>query len=92
MIKTPEPRHRSRSKARKIVKTPGKRTNIHYIRRRNSTDKCAICKKELHGMTSRNPKKRRKTAKSKRSPNRMYGGYLCPSCLKSNLIQQIRSE
>jgi len=92
VIKTPEPRYRSRSKARKIVKTPGKKIKIHYRRRRFGKDKCAICKKELHGMSSRDPKKRRRTAKSRRSPNRMYGGYLCPSCLKTALINQVRSE
>ncbi|MHA1751204.1 MAG: 50S ribosomal protein L34e [Candidatus Helarchaeota archaeon] len=88
----PEPRYRSRSKARKIIKTPGKRIKIHYRRRRYSTDKCAICKKELHGMASRVPKKRRKYAKTRRRPNRIYGGNLCPACLKSALIESVRSQ
>jgi large subunit ribosomal protein L34e len=88
----PEPRYRSRALARKVVKTPGKKTNIHYRKRRYSSDKCAICKKELHGMSPRNPKTRRHTAKSKRAPNRIYGGYLCPSCLKAALISKVRSE
>ncbi|TFF90945.1 MAG: 50S ribosomal protein L34e [Promethearchaeota archaeon] len=92
MIKTPEPRYRSRSKPRKVVKLPSKEYTTHYKRKRYSYDKCAICKKELHGMSSRDPKKRRRTAKSRRAPNRLYGGNLCPSCLRSALINEIRSE
>jgi len=92
VIKIPEPRYRSRSKIRKKVKTPGKRIRIHYKSRKLGKDKCAICKTELHGMAPRDVKKRRKASKTAKRPNRYYGGRLCPACLKTQIINQVRSE
>jgi len=47
--------------------------------------KCAICKKPLAG-TVRNP---RDVPKSKKRPNRPYGGYLCAECLHRELTLAI---
>ncbi len=70
-------------------KTPGKKIVVHYKKKKPKIAKCAICKKPLHGIP-RDVSKIRKLAKSKKRPNRPYGGYLCSNCLKELLREKIR--
>lgn len=88
----PEPRLRSRSKNRKQIKTPGGKNILHYEDPKPLKAKCAICKKEIHGVPQKNNIKMKNLSKVKKRPTRMYGGYLCPSCLKDALKNSIRSK
>ena len=88
----PEPRYRSRSKKRKQVKTPGGKNILHYEDKRTLKAKCAVCKKEIHGVPQKNNVQMKNLPKVKKRPTRMYGGYLCPSCLKVALKESIRSK
>lgn len=54
--------------------------------------KCAICKKPLHGIPRKTPSKIRKISKTKKRPERAYGGYLCNNCLKELLKENIRKR
>jgi len=76
------PRLRTRSFKRKKVRTPGNRAVVHYRRKKTSIAKCAICKKSLHGIPRGSRTEIRKLAKTKRRPERPYGGNLCSSCMR----------
>jgi large subunit ribosomal protein L34e len=78
-------RLRSRSIKKIRVRTPGKRTVIHFERKKPSVAKCAICKKPLYGVPRANPSGMRKLPKSSRRPERPYGGNLCSKCMRSLL-------
>jgi len=84
------PRLRTRTLKRKRVRTPGNRLVTHYKRKKPSVAKCAICKKPLHGVPRLNPVQMRKLAKSKRRPERPYGGNLCSSCMRDLLRKTVR--
>jgi len=84
-----KPRLRTRSLKRKKVRTPGDRGVVHYRRKKPSSAKCAICKKPLHGVPRFNPSKIRKLAKTKRRPERPYGGNLCSSCMRKLLRKSV---
>jgi len=84
------PRLRSRSLRRKKVRTPGNRSITHREKRRPKVAKCAICKKPLHGVPRLNPADMRKLAKTKRRPERPYGGNLCSSCMRDLLRKTVR--
>ncbi|MHA1785111.1 MAG: 50S ribosomal protein L34e [Candidatus Helarchaeota archaeon] len=89
----PEPQYRSRSKRRKRIKVPGgKGIKIHYTNKRPAPAKCAVCKKDMYSIPRKNNSKMKNLPKVQKRPTRMYGGYLCPSCLKDALKKSIRSQ
>lgn len=88
----PRPRYRSRSLRRVYVRTPGGEVKIHYEKRKPSAAKCTICGKPLNGVPRLRPVELRKLPKSLRRPERMYGGVICGSCLRTLLKETIRGS
>ena len=80
----------SRKMRRVYTKTPGGQTGLTYKRPKTSKHICANCGANLAGVPNQIPSKVKKTPKSYRRPERPYGGYLCPKCLKQKLKQKIR--
>ncbi|MBU1201675.1 MAG: 50S ribosomal protein L34e [Nanoarchaeota archaeon] len=77
---------------RKVFKrTPGGKTVIHYEKRKPKTHKCAVCEKELIGIPRLRDSKMQTIAKTKKRPQRPYGGYLCNACAKRRIIEESRS-
>ena len=81
----PRPSLRSRTLRRIKRKIPGGASVIHYLKRKPSPARCAVCSKPLHGVASNRPARMKRLAKSKKVPTRMFGGNLCPSCTKEKL-------
>jgi len=69
----PKPMHRSSSFKEIHRITKGKRHVVHYRRASPSQPHCAICRTELHGISSSG-------GKSRRSNSRLFGGVLCANC------------
>ena len=68
----PLPKDRSRSVRRVHKRTPTRKNVIHYKRRKKGNKhKCAITGVRLLGVSSK-----RKTAHTKKKPNRIFGGHL----------------
>jgi large subunit ribosomal protein L34e len=77
---------------RKVFKrTPGGRNVIHYESRKPAQQKCAGCGKALAGIPRLKPSKVQNIAKTKRRPQRAFGGFLCSSCARRVLISESRS-
>ena len=72
----PRPMYRSRSYRRLQRVTPSKRQTIHYKRRKNSFPHCAICGRELNGISINGNAKGR----TLKTTARKFGGVLCSSC------------
>ncbi len=68
--------HRSRSVRRVARVTPKGRNVMHYPRRKPSMPHCAICRKELNGISI----KRNAKGRTLKSNARLFGGSLCASC------------
>lgn len=81
-------KHKSRSYRRVKVKTPGGRVVIHYRKRLPGKAKC-VCGKELHAVPRLRPYKMRKLAKTKKRPERPYGGVLCSKCMREKIINSL---
>ena len=78
---------------RKIfVKTPGAKNVVHYRQRKPSKAVCGMCKKVLAGVPRELPAKMANMPKSKKKPERPYGGNLCSTCTKKVLQQKARGE
>ncbi|MEM2121580.1 MAG: 50S ribosomal protein L34e [Candidatus Woesearchaeota archaeon] len=84
-------RFKSRSWRRIKVRTP-KRTIVRYTRKKPKKAVCALCKKEIHGVPREFPKKLKSMAKTKKRPERPYGGYLCSECLRKVMKEKARNS
>jgi large subunit ribosomal protein L34e len=87
----PRPLYRSRSYKRVYRRTPGGRTVVHYERRKNTPMRCARCGAILAGVPIKESK-RRTLPKTLKRPERIFGGVLCPRCLKTVIKRFIREE
>ncbi|MFH0848771.1 MAG: 50S ribosomal protein L34e [archaeon] len=84
----PRPSRRSRSLRRKQIVTPGGENRVRYLRRRAAYARCRSCSKPLRSL-ARSSEKR--VPGSKRTLTRLYGGSVCPACLREALKQAVRS-
>jgi len=84
----PRPSLRSTSWRKKKITTPGGRKKLHYLKRKNAAAKCAVCGKVLHGVPKKTTEEMKKLPKTKKRPERPYGGNLCAGCLKKKLVME----
>jgi len=61
-----------------------------YKKRKPSKAKCAGCGKELKGVPRERPYKMQNMAKTKKRPERPYGGNLCSKCMREKIKEGIR--
>ena len=86
----PRKQYRSRTFRRVKVKTPGGRNVVHYERRKPKKAHCGKCRAELKGVPRALPYKMRNMAKTKKRPERPYGGVLCSSCMRRLFVEKAR--
>ncbi|MHA1931468.1 MAG: 50S ribosomal protein L34e [Promethearchaeota archaeon] len=83
---------RSKSQARKKVRTPGNKSVTHYWRRKPKRAHCAICKKPLQSVPRLRPSKMRKTDKTARRADRLESGRYCSNCLKTLIKESVWNQ
>jgi large subunit ribosomal protein L34e len=81
-----------RGKPHKLVRTPGGRLVWRPVEFKRGEARCAWCHGELHGTPVLSKAEMRGIPKSSRRPERPYGGYLCPRCLKLGLVRAVIRE
>ena len=79
------PALRSRSFRKMKLNTPGGRVVMHYLKRKNSQAKCGDCGKALAGTPIKLTSDIKKIPKTKKRPERLYGGNLCHKCTKQRI-------
>lgn len=85
-----EGKKKSRTLRRVNVRTPGGNVKTHYRPRKPKAAECASCGKVLHGVPRLNSAKMRNTPKTKKRPERPYGGVLCSACMRKKIIEKSR--
>ncbi len=70
------------------VRTPGNKVAVHKKRAKVGIKRCANCNKNLHGIPKLIPSELKKLSKTKRTVNRIYGGYFCGSCTRDILKEK----
>ncbi len=88
----PRPQYRSRSLRRVKKKLPGGSTRMSYDKRKPGLHRCSKCGIELKGIPRLRPFKAQNTPKTKKRPERAFGGFLCANCLKAKLIAKARAN
>ena len=74
------------------VRTPGGRTTVHFKRKKPSKAKCGNCSKPLAGVPRGLHSKTKNLPKTKKRPERPYGGVLCSKCTRSLLKERARTK
>ena len=85
----PRPSERSRSLRKLKRTTPGGKRMVHHERRTNVSARCSVCKKLLHGIPRAKKSGYSNMAKSKKRPDRPYGGSLCSSCMRREIKNKV---
>ena len=86
----PAPRLRSRSLRKIFRRVPGGRTLIHFKRKKPKAARCGNCGSVLKGVPRELPYKMRSMAKTKKRPERPFGGVLCSRCMRKTIIDRYR--
>lgn len=76
---------RSRSLRKMRVKLPGGAWITHYFKRNPSPAYCAECGKPLHGTARLRSIRMKRIPKSRKRPERPYGGNLCSRCARKRI-------
>lgn len=84
----PAGRYKSRSLRRVYVKATSS-TKVHYRKRKPNMKKCASCGKILHGIPNLIQSKFKNLPKTKKRPQRPYGGVLCSSCMRKKFKESV---
>ncbi len=86
----PRRSRRSRTFRRIYIKTPGGKTVLRYKRRKPSPAQCANCGKNLAGVPRLIPSKMHNLAKTKKRPQRPFGGVYCSRCSRAKIVEMFR--
>jgi large subunit ribosomal protein L34e len=65
---------------------------MQYKRRKPDKAICAECGKILAGVPRELPSKMRNLPKTKKRPERPYGGVLCSACTRRKIIAKARKQ
>ncbi len=87
-----KPGQRSRSLRRVHRRTPGSNTVLQFKKRKPSKAKCSDCGAVLAGVPRERPHKMQKLPKTKKRPERPFGGVLCSSCTRKVMIAKAREQ
>ncbi|ABR56705.1 Ribosomal protein L34e [Methanococcus aeolicus Nankai-3] len=87
----PAPRFKSGSFKKISKRGPGNKTLTHHRRSKVSKAKCGACGALLNGVPRGRKIEIAKLSKTEKRPERPYGGFLCPKCLKRLMIEKARN-
>ena len=85
-------RYKSRTFRRMNVKTPGASNVRHYKKRKPGKAKCAGCGSDLKAVPRERPYKMQRMCKTKKRPERPYGGVLCSKCMRKTIREKSRGK
>ena len=75
-----------------VVKTPGARLTVHYLKKSVGAVKCACCKKPLAGIPRLSIAAKRALPSCRRSVTRAYGGNMCHKCVHDRILRAFLIE
>lgn len=86
----PEGRYKSRRLRRVFRRVPGGKSRLIYKKRKPSKAQCAVCGMALKGVPRERVPIMRNLPKTKKRPERPYGGVLCSACMRRKIILSSR--
>lgn len=86
------PSQKSRTFRRVFVRVPSGISKLTYRKRKPSKAVCSNCGKQLHGISKGRPYQVNRQTKSKKRPERVFGGVLCSRCSKREIVNRVRGK
>ncbi len=84
------PKPSQRTSVKKVkVKVPSGTLKTYLRKKRNKPAVCGVCGKPLSGVPNLNALKMRTIAKTKKRPERPFGGNLCSSCMRNKIKRRL---
>ena len=83
-------KHKSNSLRKVFKRTPGGKNKVHYVKRKPTAAKCSVTGKVLAGVPRERQPKLNSMPKTRRRPERPYGGVLSSQAMRKKLIQKAR--
>uniref|UniRef100_A0A7S0HI90 60S ribosomal protein L34 n=1 Tax=Hanusia phi TaxID=3032 RepID=A0A7S0HI90_9CRYP len=84
--------YNTKSNKTRVVKTPGGRLNILYVKKPASVPKCGDCGCTLRGLKALRPCQLKSTTKRMKRVSRAYGGARCGTCVRQRIIRAFLIE
>lgn len=75
--------YNTKSNKIRVVKTPGGKLNVQYVKKRTAAPKCGDCGVPLPGIPVLRPTEYAVISKTKKNVTRAYGGSRCSTCVRS---------
>ncbi|MCM8783008.1 MAG: 50S ribosomal protein L34e [Candidatus Omnitrophica bacterium] len=72
------------------MKTPGGKTVTHFRKSKPNIARCAVCGKPLSGVPRLRQTEIKKLPKTKKRPERPFGGVLCSQCSRKKIAERAR--
>ncbi len=83
---------RSRTYARKRVRTPGGKNVLRHTLRKPKKAHCAETGEELHGVARERPGKLKKLTRSQKVPSRPFAGMLSSTAMRNLFKRKARNK
>lgn len=82
---------KSRTLRRVFTRTPSGRSKLHHEQRKPKIAHCASCGAKLNAIPRAKASDLARMPKTKKRPERPYGGVLCSKCLRDNIKLESRA-
>ena len=79
-------------KDRKLRVKTTKGVKIKIKLRKPRAPICSACRKKLKGTLNMKTVKQKNSARTKKRPERKYGGVLCSKCARQKIKEEVRSK
>jgi len=83
----PSPKHKSGTLRKVIRRTPGGKLSVQHKKRKPQAAKCSECAATLKGVPRALPSKMTNMPKTRKRPDRPYGGSLCSRCTRQKIVE-----
>eukprot|EP01090_Pellita_catalonica_P018615 TRINITY_DN606_c0_g1_i3.p1 TRINITY_DN606_c0_g1~~TRINITY_DN606_c0_g1_i3.p1 ORF type:complete len:116 (+),score=11.68 TRINITY_DN606_c0_g1_i3:117-464(+) len=84
--------YRTASNRTRVVKTPGGKLTVQYVKKRSKGPKCGDCGIALSGIRHLSNPEYKRISRRQKTVNRAYGGVRCSNCVKQRIVRAFLIE
>jgi len=83
---------RTKTKKRALVRLPGKRSTLHFKKKKTKGAHCIRCGQSLSGIPRLSPSKMSRLSLTEKKTERPFSEQICHNCLKELIKQTVRTS
>merc|ERR1712000_675151 len=82
----------TKSNRTRIVKTPGGKLSVQYLKKKGTAPKCGDCGGVIQGVANVRPNQLSRLSKRRKTVTRAYGGSRCATCVRNRIVRAFLIE